>query len=67
MLYCLADDSYDDKFKHNAYVRAAYEIKKLPFEVTSGEELSKGPNKVLGVGKSIANKIDQFLQTGKVN
>ena len=67
MLYCLADDSYDDKFKHNAYVREAYEIKKLPFEVTSGEELSKGPNKVLGVGKSIANKIDQFLQTGKVN
>jgi len=67
MLYCLADDSYDDKFKHNAYVRAAYEIKKLSFEVTSGEELSKGPNKVLGVGKSIANKIDQFLQTGKVN
>ena len=67
MLYCLADDSYDAKFKHNAYVRAAYEIKKLPFEVTSGEELSKGPNKVVGVGKSIANKIDQFLQTGKVN
>ena len=67
MLYCLADDSYGDKFKKDAYIRAAYEIKKLPFEVTSGEELAKGPNKVKGIGKSIANKIDKFLQTGKMN
>ena len=67
MLYCLADDSYDDKFKKDAYIRAAYEIKNLPFEVTSGEELAKGPKKVKGIGKSIANKIDKFLQTGVMN
>ncbi len=67
MLYCLADDSYGDKFKQGAYIRAAHEIKNLPFEVTSGEELAKGPNKVKGIGKSIANKIDKFLQTGKMN
>ena len=67
MLYCLADDSCDDKFKKDAYIRAAHEIKKLPFEVTSGEELAKGPKKVKGIGKSIANKIDKFLQTGKMN
>lgn len=67
MLYCLADDSYDDKFKQGAYIRAAHEIKNLPFEVTSGEELAKGPKKVKGIGKSIANKIDKFLQTGEMN
>jgi DNA polymerase/3'-5' exonuclease PolX len=67
MLYCLADDSYDDKFKQDAYIRAAHEIKNLPFEVTSGEELAKGPKKVKGIGKSIANRIDTFLQTGEMN
>jgi len=67
MLYCLADDSYDDKFKQDAYIRAAHEIKNLPFEVTSGEELAKGPKKVKGIGKSIANRIDKFLQTGVMN
>ncbi len=67
MLYCLADDSYDDKFKQNAYIRAAHGIKNLPFEVTSGEELAKGPKKVNGIGKSIANRIDKFLQTGEMN
>jgi DNA polymerase/3'-5' exonuclease PolX len=67
MLYCLADETVDDKFKQGAYIRAAYEIKNLPFEVTSGEELAKGPKKVKGVGKSIANKIDRFLQGGEVN
>ena len=67
MLYCLADDSYDDKFKQGAYIRAANEIKNLPFEVTSGEELAKGPKKVKGIGKSIANRIDKFLQTGEMN
>jgi DNA polymerase/3'-5' exonuclease PolX len=67
MLYCLADETTDDKFKQGAYIRAAYEIKNLPFEVTSGEELAKGPKKVKGVGKSIANKIDRFLQGGEVN
>ena len=67
MLYCLADETVDDKFKQGAYIRAAHEIKNLPFEVTSGEELAKGPKKVKGIGKGIANKIDKFLQTGEMN
>ena len=67
MLYCLADDSYGDKFKQGAYIRAAHEIKNLPFEVTSGEELVKGPKKVKGIGKGIAHRIDKFLQTGEMN
>ena len=67
MLYCLADDSYGDKFKQDAYIRAAHEIKNLPFEVTSGEELVKGPKKVKGIGKGIAHRIDKFLQTGEMN
>ena len=66
MLYCLADDSYGDKFKQDAYIRAAHEIKNLPFEVTSGEELMKGPKKVKGIGKGIAHRIDKFLQTGEM-
>ena len=66
MLYCLADDSYGDKFKQGAYIRAAHEIKNLPFEVTSGEELVKGPKKVKGIGKGIAHRIDKFLQTGEM-
>jgi DNA polymerase/3'-5' exonuclease PolX len=65
MLYCLADETVDDKFKQGAYIRAAHEIKNLPFEVTSGEELAKGSKKVKGIGKSIANRIDKFLQTGE--
>src|SRR5210317_1735552 len=55
-----------DEFKKAAYDDAAYAISKLTFKVTSGEELSKGPKKIPGIGKGIANKIDEFLETGKV-
>jgi DNA polymerase/3'-5' exonuclease PolX len=48
-------------------MKAAEAIRDLDFEVTSGEELAKGPKKVKGIGKSIANKIDTFLQTGDMN
>lgn len=55
-----------DEFKKAAYDDAAYAISKLTFKVTSGEELSKGPKKVPGIGKGIAKKIDEFLETGKI-
>jgi DNA polymerase/3'-5' exonuclease PolX len=55
-----------DEFKKAAYDDAAYAISKLNFKVTSGEELSKGPKKVPGIGKGIAKKIDEFLETGKI-
>ena len=57
-------DDLEDPFKVRAYRNAAEIIRDLEFEVTSGEELAKGPKKVKGIGKSIANRIDKFLQTG---
>ena len=56
----------EDEHKSAAYDHAAQIIDRLPFEVTSGKELAKGPKKVKGIGKSIANVIDEFLSTGKV-
>jgi DNA polymerase/3'-5' exonuclease PolX len=57
-------DDLEDPFKVRAYKNAAEIIRNLDYEVTSGEELAKGPKKVKGIGKSIANRIDTFLQTG---
>jgi DNA polymerase/3'-5' exonuclease PolX len=55
-----------DSHKRNAYRTAADAINNLTFKVTSGVELSKGPKKVKGIGKSTAKIIDEFLTTGKV-
>ena len=55
-----------DEHKSMAYDNAAQIIDRLPFKVTSGEKLSKGANKVKGIGKSISKIIDEFLSTGKV-
>ena len=59
--------SNDDPHKVCAYRKAAQGIRGLDFEVTNGAEISQGPRKVPGIGKSIANKIDKFLQTGEMN
>ena len=53
-----------DEHKSKAYDNAAQIIDRLPFKVVNGEELAKGPKKVAGIGKSIANVIDEFLSTG---
>lgn len=55
-----------DPFKIRAYRRAAEIIRELNFEVTSGEEIAKGPKKIEGIGVGIGKKIDEFLQTGKM-
>jgi DNA polymerase/3'-5' exonuclease PolX len=60
-------DDLEDPFKIRAYRNAAEIIRDLEFEVTSGEELAKGPKKLKGIGKSIAIRIDKFLQTGEMN
>ena len=60
------DHGSQDTFKIRAYRKAAEIIRELDDEVTSGEELAKGPHKVEGIGKGIAKKIDEFLQTGKI-
>ena len=59
-------EDLEDPFKVRAYKNAAEIIYNLDYEVTSGEELAKGPKKVKGIGKSIANRIDKFLQTGEM-
>jgi len=52
--------------KSDAYKKAADAIRKLDFEVTNGTEISKGPLKVPGIGKGIANKIDEYVVTGQM-
>lgn len=52
--------------KIHSYKLAAKIIRGLDFEVLSGEEIAKGPNKIKGIGMGIAKKIDEFLQTGKI-
>ena len=52
-----------DAFKGKAYVKASNAIRELDFEITHGDELADGPKKVPGIGKGIARKIDQFLQS----
>ena len=49
-------------YKSNAYRKAASTLAALPERVKSGEEARKLP----GIGEKIANKIDEFLQTGKL-
>uniref|UniRef100_A0A3Q2ZPS6 DNA polymerase n=1 Tax=Kryptolebias marmoratus TaxID=37003 RepID=A0A3Q2ZPS6_KRYMA len=48
--------------KYNAYRKAASTIAKYPQKIKSGEEAKK----LDGVGAKIAEKIDEFLQTGKL-
>ena len=55
----------EDPHKAAAYDNAAYAVQHLPFKITSGDELVKGPKKVKGIGKSIAKKIDDFLAPRK--
>ena len=59
-------DIEEDYHKSSAYQNAAEAIRKLPFEVTNGSELWKGPNKVAGIGRGIANKIDEYIVTGEI-
>ena len=57
--YLLAlSESADDHFKSIAYRRGAEVIADLPYEVLSGESLLH----LKGIGKSIASKIDEFLE-----
>ena len=60
------DHGSKDPFRIRAYRNAAEIIRELDYEVTSGQELAKGPHKVEGIGKGIAKKIDEFIQTGKI-
>jgi DNA polymerase beta len=49
-------------YKYNAYRNAAIALAAHPTRVQSGEEARK----LNGVGDKISKKIDEFLQTGKL-
>eukprot|EP01135_Chromosphaera_perkinsii_P005723 Nk52_evm23s359 gene=Nk52_evmTU23s359 len=51
-----------DTFKANAYSKAMKNIKRYEEKITSGKQALV----LSGVGKSIAAKIDEYLETGKV-
>ena len=48
------------------YQKAARAIAKCGFEITSGLQVSKGEQKIKGIGKSTAEKIDEIIRTGSV-
>src|SRR6056300_323248 len=56
-------DLEENYHKSSAYQNAADTIRKLPFEVTNGTELLK----IQGIGRGIANKIDEYIVTGEIS
>lgn len=57
----------ENTFKGNAFFTAANALKELDFKITSGKALAKaGENKVKGIGKSIAEVIDEWLENGVI-
>ncbi|GFN98238.1 DNA polymerase beta [Plakobranchus ocellatus] len=48
--------------KYNAYRKAAGELAKHPVKISSGAEAKK----IDGIGEKIAQKIDEFIKTGKL-
>ncbi len=61
-MLCTCADEVPDRFKKEAYLRAADAVYHLPFRVKNAKDLANGPKKVVGIGPSIARKIDQFLK-----
>jgi DNA polymerase/3'-5' exonuclease PolX len=51
-----------DTFRHRAYINAIRSIKDYSKEITSGKEALE----LEGIGKSIAAKIDELIETGQV-
>ena len=62
MIYEYADRA-EDNFKRNAYTKAGDTIYNLSYRITSGKDAMK----LRGIGKSIAKKIDDYLNTKKAS
>ncbi|KAK6627172.1 hypothetical protein RUM44_009649 [Polyplax serrata] len=65
MLYELAEYEKNvtgNVHKYNAYRQAGKSLANYPKKISSGKEAKKLP----GVGQKIADKIDEYLQTGKL-
>jgi len=50
--------------REEIYSKAADNISKLDYPVTSGCELAFGPKKIYGIGKGVARLIDEYLNSG---
>ena len=61
-MLCTCADEVSDRFKKEAYLRAADAVYHLPFRIKNAKDLAGGPKKVVGIGPSIARKIDHFLK-----
>ena len=59
LFYQLAEKQ-DNEFKKKAYTRAARMIKDFPVELTHSSQITH----VNGIGKGIANLIDEYMDTG---
>ena len=62
----LEEFAYSGENPHRGKIweNAAKSIRNLQFEVTSGAEIFEGRRKVAGIGKNIADKIDEYIATG---
>ena len=71
ILYEIAEllDIKGVKFKPKAYKKAAKAVKELKLDISEiyKQEGLKGLEKIEGVGKSIAKKIEEYLKKGKLN
>eukprot|EP00471_Norrisiella_sphaerica_P002359 CAMPEP_0184478374 /NCGR_PEP_ID=MMETSP0113_2-20130426/421_1 /TAXON_ID=91329 /ORGANISM="Norrisiella sphaerica, Strain BC52" /LENGTH=275 /DNA_ID=CAMNT_0026856141 /DNA_START=248 /DNA_END=1075 /DNA_ORIENTATION=+ len=56
-----------DKFKGINYHKVCRALAGLDFKVTSGAAIAKGKKKVAGIGASSGKKIDEYLETGKID
>lgn len=61
-MLCSCADEVSDRFKKEAYFRAADAVYHLPFRIKNAKDLADGPKKVIGIGPSIARKIDHYLK-----
>jgi len=61
-MLCSCADEVSDRFKKEAYFRAADAVYHLPFRIKNAKDLADGPKKVIGIGQSVARKIDHFLK-----
>ena len=61
MIYVYADRA-EDNFKRDAYIKAGDAIYNLSYKITSGKDAMK----LRGIGKSIAKKIDDYLNLNKI-
>ena len=56
----------ENMFKGTSIRKGVDALRQLDFVVTSGKALAAGKSKVPGIGKGIGERIDEFLETGKI-